>query len=131
MKEFLVSFLIFLIAISAFAYLYKKEPKTVEIPVAVPTESTQLKEENDSLKKQLAETPSIKYKTIYVEQEVEEEPEEECQNIYVPTQPVAEKRYLRGDDRFEPATPCNSCNGGWNPNDPRQPQPGQVSQRTY
>ena len=51
MKEFLVSFLIFLIAISAFAYLYKKEPKTVEIPVAVPTESTQLKEENDSLKK--------------------------------------------------------------------------------
>jgi len=47
MKEFFLTFLVFLVLITTFTFLYKKEPQVVEVPVPVSVESTLLKEENN------------------------------------------------------------------------------------
>jgi hypothetical protein len=78
------------------------------------------------------------YKYVYVvirerEPQQKELQQSETNHVFVPITPVIEEptQYLTGDARFTKADPCDRCSGSWNPNDPRQPKPGQVSPRIY
>lgn len=108
MKEFSIAFLSFVVIILSVAlFINNKKPVVAETKPVV------------ELKKEVKEPKKVKR----VHKRIKHQPIENKVPVSIiePTNGYQPK----------PEAPCNSYSGAWNPNDPRQPKPGQVSPRIY